>query len=336
MMKKVLLFMTVLASLTCCTKQEGNKAGKDISRDAYLQSLDSVEWQNSLITWTSDTAFTTNRELMLLLDVLYRHVREEDFPSEVRKEEKWMSAYRDRLVAYYDSHSHGNDSISIYAKADSVLNEGVRLLELGSHWSTMEMIVNNSTEFTYDRCREYGLLTQVINSCESEEAKNLVYQEWSLYERMLKKIGLIASNMVSLNYWGGSIAGPMRTGSYLQILNSRIEMYQTILDIIKGEGWDATGVYLENAERFLFDCCTTSVKRVAGESDLYDKESEEEFIKTVEETNVAIRKLQPVVSEWIVIMDKVDNELTHDGSRHSAERAASFMLMKWASIVTVD
>ena len=58
------------------------------------------------------------------------------------------------------------------------------------------------------------------------------------------------------------------------------------------------------------------------------------FIKTVEETKVAIRELQPVLSEWIVIMDKVDNELTHDGSRHSIERAASFMLMKWASIVT--
>lgn len=91
MMKKILLFITVLAVLTCCTKREGNKAGKDISRDAYLQSLDSVGWHNSLITWTSDTAFTTNRELMLLLDVLYQHVREDGFPSEVRKEEKWMS-----------------------------------------------------------------------------------------------------------------------------------------------------------------------------------------------------------------------------------------------------
>ena len=335
-MKKILLFMMVLVGLICCTKQERNMVKKDFSRDAYLQSLDSVEWHNSLISWTSDTAFTTNQELMLLLDVLYQHVREDSFPSEVRKEEKWMSAYRDRLGVYYDSHSNGKDTISIYAKADSVLNEGVRLLELGSHWSTMEMIVNNSAVYTFDRCREYGLLTQVINSCESEEAKNLVYQEWSLYERMLKKIGQIASNMVRLNYWGGSITGPMGTATYLQILNSRRDMYQTILNIIKGDGWDATGVYLGNAERFLFDCCTTSVKRVVDESDLYDKESENEFIKTVEETKVAIRELQPIVSEWIVIMDKVDNALTHDGSRHSVERAASFMLMKWASIVTVE
>ena len=139
-MKKIILMSTIVFLIGCVSKPtiETNS----ITRDAYLRSLDSAELDNSLISWTSDTAFSTNRELMLLLDVLYRHVREEDFPSEVRKEEKWMSEYRERLGAYYDSHYHGNDSISIYAKADSVLNEGVRLLELGSHWSTMEMIAN--------------------------------------------------------------------------------------------------------------------------------------------------------------------------------------------------
>lgn len=333
-MKKGILLMMVLACLTCCKNQGKDRRNNYVSRDAYLQSLDSVERDNSLISMTSDTAFTTNKELMLLLDVLYQHVREYGFPSEVREEEKWMTLYRARLGAYYDSHFHDKGSISIYAKADSVLNEGVMLLELGSHGSTMEMIVNNSTEFTYDRCREYGLLNQVINSCESEEAKNLVFQEWSLYERMLKKIGLIASDMVRLNYWGGSIVGPLGTYSYLQISQARREMYQKILNIMKGDEWDATGVYLGNAERFLFDCCNTTLKRIVGNSNLYDEESKNEFQETVEETKVAIRELQPIVSEWIVVMDKVDNELTHDGSRHSIDRAASFMLMKWASIVT--
>lgn len=50
---------------------------------------------------------------------------------------------------------------------------------------------------------------------------------------------------------------------------------------------------------FLFDCCTTSVKRIVDESDLYDKEFENELMETVEETKVAIRKLQPIVNEWI-------------------------------------
>ena len=339
MMKKVLLFMTVLAVLTCCTKQDGNKAKKFISRDAYLQSLDSAEWHNSLITWTSDTAFTTNAELMLLLDTLYQHVREDRFPSEVKTEEKWMSVYRTKLCSYYDSHSLGSDTISTYAKADSVLNEGVRLLELGNNWSTMEMVVYNSTLFTYDRCREYGLLTYVISSCEKEEAKELVYQEWAMYEQMLEKIGLIASNMVSLNYWGGSITGPLGTGTYLQILNSRMDMYKTILDIIEGQRWDNSGVPLPNAERFLFDCCTTTIERIVKESDEFyseyeGKEPERSFYETIHETKVTIEELRPIIKKWIILMDKVDDALTHDGNRHSIERAASYMLMKWASIVT--
>ena len=339
MMKKVLLFMTVLAVLTCCTKQDGNKVKKYISRDAYLQSLDSAEWHNSLITWTSDTAFTTNAELMLLLDTLYQHVREDRFPSEVKTEEKWMSVYRTKLCSYYDSHSLGSDTISTYAKADSVLNEGVRLLELGNNWSTMEMVVYNSTLFTYDRCREYGLLTYVISSCEKEEAKELVYQEWAMYEQMLEKIGLIASNMVSLNYWGGSITGPLGTGTYLQILNSRMDMYKTILDIIEGQRWDNSGVPLPNAERFLFECCTTTIERIVKESDEFyseyeGKEPERSFYETIHETKVTIEELRPIIKKWIILMDKVDDALTHDGNRHSIERAASYMLMKWASIVT--
>ena len=277
---------------------------------------------------------SADAELMLLLDTLYQHVKTDSFPSKVRTEEKWMSDYHSRLSAYYDSHSLGSDTISIYAKADSVLNKGKWLLELGSQWSTTEMVVYNSTVFTFDRCREYGLLTQVINSCENERARELVYQEWSLYEQMLTKIGPIASNLVCLDYWGGSITGPLSTSIYLKILQTRIDMYQTILDIMKGDGWDSTGVYLSNAERFFFDCCATSVKRTGEINKEYEgKNPESGYYETIEKTKVAIQELRPLVNEWISLMDKVDEELTHDGSRHSVERAASYMLMKWASLV---
>jgi hypothetical protein len=336
-MRKIITISIAFSLLGCVSNPD--MLTKSISRDAYLQTLDSAEWQKSLITWTSDTAFTTNAELMLLLDTLYQHVREDKFPSEVRTEEKWMSEYRSRLCTYYDSHSLGKDTISPNAKADSVLNEGERLLELGNNWSTMEMIVMNSTKFTYDRCREYGLLTQVISHCKNKETKDLVYQEWAMYERILKKIGLLASNMVSLNYWGGSLVGPLGTATYLQILDSRMCMYKTILDIIEGQGWDDSGVPMENAERFLFDCCSTTIERIVKESDEFyseykGKEPAGGFYETIHETQTTIEELRPIINKWIILMDKVDYELTHDSSRHSIERAASYMMMKWASIVT--
>lgn len=344
-MKKIMLFFVSLILLGCGNNIHGDRSNqergnsKGMTRDEYLHSLDSAEMMNGLVFWTSDTAYSTNADLLLLLDTLYQHVRTDGFPSEVKKEERWMSEYRSRLVAYYDAFSEENDTISQFAKADSVLNEGARLLELGSHWSTMEMVVYNSTVFTFDRFKEYSMLTRIVNSCESDEAKELVYKEWSLYEQMLKKIGIIASNMVSLNYWGGSITGPLGTASYLQISQARRDMYQTILNIVNNEGWDPTGTDPENAERFFFDCCNTSLKRIKKESDDFNKEYEgreesESFDETVKETGTAIKGLQPIVKEWIILLDKMDDELARDGNRHAVERAASYMLMKWASIVT--
>lgn len=250
-----------------------------------------------------------------------------------------MSNYRFKLYSYYQSHYPGNNTIPIYAKADSVLNRGEWLLELSNHWSTMEMVVYNSATYTFDKFREYSILTQVISNCENDEAKNIVYKEWSLYDKMFEKFGPIASNFICLNYWGGSITGPLGTGAYRQLSQIRRDIYQTILNIIKGEEWDATGVYPSNAEHFFFDCSTTTLKRIVDESDEFykeyeGKEPENGFYETINETKVAIDELRPLVKEWISHMDEVDRELTHDGSRHSIERAASYMLMKWASIVT--
>jgi hypothetical protein len=51
-------------------------------------------------------------------------------------------------------------------------------------------------------------------------------------------------------------------------------------------------------------------------------------------TGIEIDELRPIMKEWIVTLDKLDDELTHDSSRYAVERAASHMIMKWASIVT--
>ena len=345
-MKKLLIYCLSMLLLGCVNNNKENRDSlkgtnsTGMTREEYMNSLDSVELQNSLVFWAPDTSFTTNADLLLLLDTLYQHVRMEDFPSEVMMEEKWMADYRSRLVAYYDSsYAYGKDTLSIFIKADSVLNEGARLLELGNSWTTMEMIVNNDAQFTLDRCREYGLLTQLINICETNEAKELVYKEWALYERMLKKMGLVVANMVSLNYWGGSICGPLRTASYLQLSQSRRDMYQTLLNIVNSDGWDNTGVYPENAKRLLFDSFDTAIKRIEKNADdLYakfeDKERRDGIDETIWETKSATQELKPIVDEWIVLLDKLDDVLTHDGNRHSVERAASYMLIKWASIVT--
>jgi len=339
-MKKVLMFCLSLLLLGCGIINKEDRVGlkgtnsTGMTREEYINSLDSVELENSLVCYTPDTAFSTNADLLLLLDTLYQHVRLNNIPSEVKMEEEWMTDYRSKLVAYYDS-SYGKDtSLSIFAKADSVLNDGVRLLELGNSWSTMDMIVNNIAQFTFDRCREYGMLTQLVNSCETDETKELVFKEWALYERMLKKIGLIAANMVSLNYWGGSIMEPMVTYGSLQLLQPRREMIQTLLNIVNSDGRDYTGVYPENAKRLLFDCCDTVIKRIEkGADNCYSELDEKDFDEAIRETKSVTQELKPIVDEWILLLDKLDDALTRNGNRHSIERAASNLLMKWANIV---
>ena len=343
-MQKLLIYCLSMLLLGCVNNNKENRDSlkgtnsTGMTREEYMNSLDSVELQNSLVFWAPDTSFTTNADLLLLLDTLYQHVLNESFPSMVKLEEKWMSNYRSRLVAYYDS-SCGKDTLSNFIKADSVLNVGARLLELGGNMSTMEMIVNNSAQYTLDRCREYGLLTQLVNSCETNEAKELVYKEWALYEQMQKKIGLITADIVTLNYWGGSITGPLRTAAYLQLSQSRRDMYQTLLNIVNSNGWNTVGVYPDDAKGLLFDSCDTAIKRIEKEADdLYkefeDKERSKEFDETVKETKSTTQKLRPIVDEWIALLDKFDDALTHDGNRHHVERAASYMLIMWASIVT--
>lgn len=344
-LKRGFLYNILALILLGCTGATTNNGlavqdRKMMTREVYLNSLDSADLTNSLVFWTSDTAFATDAKLILLLDTLYRHVREDNFPAQAKEEEKWMSEYRSKLCAYYDAHPLGSDTISSYAKADSVLNEGVRLLELDNHWSTMETTVYNDAVFTFDRCREYGLLTQVTSSCESEEAKALVYQEWTLYEKMLKKVSRSISNMVCLNSWGGSICGLLSTSACLQISNARREMYQTILDIVNGEGWKDSGVPIDCADRFLFDCFSTSIDRTVKVSDeTYSNEGmgpAAGFRKTVDETKATTKELRPIIKKWILLMYKLDNELTFDGNRHSIERAAAYMLMNWASIATSE
>ena len=93
-MKKIILFFVSLILLGCVNNIHGDRSNqergnsKEMTRDEYLHSLDSAEMMNGLVFWTSDTAFTTNAALLLLLDTLYQHVKADGFPSEVKKEEK--------------------------------------------------------------------------------------------------------------------------------------------------------------------------------------------------------------------------------------------------------
>ena len=82
----------------------------------------------------------------------------------------------------------------------------------------------------------------------------------------------------------------------------------------------------------LMDCCTKTVMGMDNHG--VDNADKERFATKVKETEGAIRDLRPLLDEWTKTMDKLDETLTSDGTRHYVERAGSMMLIKWASMVS--
>ncbi|MBR2102110.1 MAG: hypothetical protein IJ928_05090 [Prevotella sp.] len=350
-MKKTLLTVLAVACLISC-ETKTNKESKNVpakeatkefriidveeekvasSREEYMKSLSEGESSNSLVSWISDSAFYANPRLMMLLDTLCLHVYADEFPADVKKEEKWMAQMRNRLCAYYDSQSREKRSISAFAKADTVLNIGSRQLEIDCSWTTADMVMNAGTNYTFDQCRAYGLLTQLIGQCQSQEAKEAVYKEWRLYEKVSEKFGEIASNISLLSCWGGSIVGPMVANNMLSSLQARREMCQTVLNMVNNDNWDSTGVLFSDAEQLLYTSSKKALKILTSgrESDYFTDSKE-----IARDTEKAIQELKPLIKEWRGALKKVDQCL--DEYECDMERAASNLLMKWASIITAS
>ena len=327
------IFLSILCVLTLASCKKISQ-----SKDEYLAAMDDSIQTESLIFWTSDTAYSTNPELMLLLDTLYQHVRADEFPLSAKEEEKWMKAYRLRLCSYYDSHEKDFENMTEYEKASYILDEGTRLVELDGDDSTMGMIVKNSTIYTFDVMREYCLLSRVLGKCNSVETLELFYKEHDLYTQMSKLMASIAVGLARINFWGGSIVGPISTERNLGIIKSRLDMYKTILDITSKDSWESTGVFIENAQQLLLDCSVKAVEDYSSDMREYlnDEENEEElerYDETVNDTKEAVEELRPLLKEWGILWNNIDEDMTHDGNRHEMERAASNMLVKWASMV---
>ena len=351
-MKKITpIIVIVLLAMASCHRPKNvseqvfvqTRSNEIESDTAFLHAVDELKKdKNSLVYPTSDTILSVNPELVVLLDPLYQRVRNDSMQKTVQSEEKWMSNLRAKLSDYYDAYHLGSDTLSVYEKADSVMNVAERLYEIDDDWTTYGMIVRNSIYYTFNVFREYNLLSQMIACCDDDETKTLIYQEWTLYEKMFKQMGEISTNLVCLNNWGGSIVGPLSTVNYLILSNNRRGVYSELINLCKGKDYSTmNGVYFDHAENLLFDSLHKAVKdAVKKEKDVRDelgKADDDDFsryMETAKEAESTMMKMRPLVKEWIELWEKLDEKLTTDGSRHHAERIASAMLLQWTSVAS--
>lgn len=335
-MRTTILAFAVLATAVCGCTTHGNKS--ILTKREYLETLDSAAVMKSLVYQTADTAYSVNPELLLLLDTLYQHEftwTATTCEADVKKDEAWVATYRKRLCAYYDRRIAHNDTISEYAKADSVLNEGFRLTNIDNHYSAMETNVTSDIEYRFNYCREYGQLSQLVNVSE-DTTKNLLYKEFICYVRMSSVAEEIVSDVVKLHYWGGTIAGPLSMTCLLSMQETRMESYQNMIDLVLGVGGCRVGVFPSAAKKLYEDCVSTSMENFIDFEQEYElpHSNPELYVERKNETVERLQSILPLIDDWLHTVAQLDNALTHDGSRHHIECNAATILTTFAEQTT--
>lgn len=345
-LKSILCFSIILL-VGCSAGSKSQMTAQEEKVDTTLVAEDSIEKVDSGSMCNPEFLFdvelaASNQELVVLIDSLYMHVRGEGFPAKLNREEKWMKNYRRMLCEYYDAHNTCSKNASEYVKTDSVLSEGERMIEKDEDGGTVGMMVHNAALYSITLCREYSLLTQMKELCDDEAVRVLLDKEWDAYKKMYEKALDVACGITVMNYWGGSIIGPLCSYNRNEMAKARVEAYRDVLSVVKREKSANSNVDLNGARDNLigfysdmFDKTYANVKEWVDEEST--EESKEEFYKTEKQTRQDIKALPALINEWIAVWEKLDKELSEKGySRCDVKHVFSTMFMRWMDVLNEE
>jgi len=215
--------------------------------------------------------------------------------------------------------------------------------------ATMESVVAtdsfveavNQSEL-YER-KKTELHNQMILCCSNEREKELVDKEWTAYENVEKQMIKIVSNLGHLLCWGG-VSGPayVTNSMYSQIVEARIDMYKTLVEVKQDSIPNVNGAFYTPTEKFFFDCMDSTMVKAAKvmedddeiDSRFRDDEDRQSFNETLEETKSAVKELKALVLIWRDTLQKSKFFESHTPSEDSIERLASQMLIRWTCAVS--
>lgn len=344
---KSILCLLVILLVGCSAGSKSQMTTQEEKVDTIIVSEDSIEEVDSSSVCNPEFLFDSklamsNPSLATLIDSLYTHVRGEGFPAKLNKEEKWMKNYRRMLCEYYDARNTGVGIASEYVKTDSVLNEGERMIEKDEDGGTVGMMVHNAALYSITVCREYCLLAQMKELCDDEAVRVLLDKEWDAYKKMYEKALDVACGITVMNYWGGSIIGPLCSYNRNEMAKARVETYRNVLSVVKREKSANADVDLNGARDNLisfysdtFDKTYANVKEWVDEEST--EESRERFYETEKQTRQEIKDLPVKINEWIAVLEKLDKELSTKGySRCDVKKVFSTMFIRWKDVLNED
>ena len=297
---------------------------------SILMTEKSSDVEGLLGFWATDTILKTNYKLVMLMDTLYRYVHTAQFSSSVLEDNtEWMNKYRNQLCRYYKVNQLGTDTISDYAKADTVIEASRKLWKLDSDGSTAGLTISNGIERTRLIFQQYNEYVRLLELCETDGQKGLLKDEFKAWIDLNTLMSEIYSDCVYLRYWGGSITGPVRSAGILQILESHISMYQKDRSLLNDNFYlyKDNGVFMECAKNLLLDCCQSALKEY-----VYEDEKSESYKELTTVAKQKVSTLPIVIGKWIKARESWANETNELEERH--EKNTSEVLVRLSILIS--
>lgn len=310
----------------------GLMAGTVFKQIAELMMEEECADVECLEFWTADTILKANRELVALISPLYQYVHTDSLSSlTFEKNLKWMNEYRKRLCKYYNTNKLGTNTISQYAKADTVIEASRKLWELDSDDSTMGMNVNNRVEYTRLVFQQFNEYAQLLDICKTEQQRKLLKDEimaWYELEELLSKA---YTDCTYLKYWGGSCASSASSAGMLKILESHITLYRRNKSILKNdfETWNNQGIYLECVKELPVNCFLIKLKE-----SIYEEENGNDYAELLKTTKKDISELSSRINKWITAHQAWIKETDEYNSENISEKYLGNVLVELSCIIS--
>lgn len=296
----------------------GLMAGTVFKQIAELMMEEECADVESLEFWTADTILKANRELVALISPLYQYVNTDSLSSlSFENDLKWMNEYRKRLCKYYNTNKLGTDTISQYAKADTVIEASRKLWELDSDDSTMGMNVRNGVEYTRLVFQQFNEYAQLLNICKTEQQRILLKDEITAWYELEELLSKAYTDCTYLKYWGGSCASSASSAGMLKILESHITLYRRDKSILENdfEIWNNQGIYLECVKELPVNCFLIKLKE-----SIYEEENGNDYAELLKTTKKDISELSSRINKWITAHQAWIKETDEYNSENISEK----------------
>lgn len=286
----------------------------------------------SLEFWTADTILKANRELVALINPLYQYVNTDSLSSlSFENDLKWMNEYRKRLCKYYNTNKLGTDTISEYAKADTVIEASRKLWKLDSDDSTMGMNVRNGIEYTRLVFQQFNEYAQLLDICKTKQQRKLLKDEITAWYELEELLSKAYTDCTYLKYWGGSYASSASLNGRLKILESHITLYRRDKSILKNdfETWNNQGIYLECVKELPVNCFLIKLKE-----SIYEEENGNDYAELLKTTKKDISELSSRINKWITAHQAWIKETEEYNSEDISELYLGNILIELSYIIS--